>query len=95
MDKHPPNVGGVERTLAGFPFFKGFNGQAMRLATWPIDFWLQWQADMLKAAAPATADWIARRCEGTEAALRALERLTACQDVEDASKIQGEWIEGA
>ncbi len=94
MDKQPQNVGGVERAFAGFPFFKGFNGQAMRLAVWPIELWLQWQADMLKAAAPATAHWIARRREGTEAALHALERLIACEDVEDASKIQGEWIEG-
>lgn len=94
MDKRTQATAGAERNPAGFPLFNGFNGQAMRLAIWPVELWLQWQADMLKAAAPAMADWVARRREGTEAALQALERLCACADVADASKIQTEWIEG-
>ena len=94
MDKRTQAAGGAGRDIAGFPVFNGFNGQAMRLAVWPVELWLQWQADMLKAVAPAMADWVTRRREGTEAALHALERLCACEDVADASKIQAEWIEG-
>ncbi len=84
----------TEQGVAGLPPFKGFNGEAMRLAVWPMELWLQWQADLLKSAAPALADWVARRREGTEAALHALERLCTCEDIADASKIQSEWIEG-
>jgi hypothetical protein len=78
---------------AGFAFLPDFDGTAMRWAIWPMQFWLQWQADMLKALAPTTTDWLGRRREGTEAALHALEQLCACHNVADASKIQNEWIE--
>jgi hypothetical protein len=87
---------GMPGLFPGMSFFGGsggFSGQAMRWAIWPMEFWLQWQADLLKAAQPAAADWMARRREGTEAALKALERLCACHDARDASKIQSEWIE--
>jgi hypothetical protein len=94
MDKQAQTMESLVRGLSGFPFANNFNGQAMRLAVWPMEIWLQWQADLLKAAAPAVTDWMTRRREGTEAALQALERLTACQDAKDASKIQTEWIEG-
>jgi len=83
---------GAEHGLPTLPLFGdgvGFNVQAMRWASWPIEYWLQLQADMLRDA----ADWIARRREGTEAALRALEGLCACRDARDASKIQSGWIE--
>ena len=76
--------------LAGF---SRFNGQAMRLAAWPLEIWLQWQGEMLKAAAPAAADWFARRREGTEAALKTLDRLTACGDFQEAAKLQRDWVE--
>jgi hypothetical protein len=87
-------AGAVERSVAGSAPFRGFNGEAMRFAVWPMELWLQWQADLLTSAAPAFADWMARRREGTEAALHALERLCACEDMADASRIQSEWIEG-
>ena len=93
MEKKPEATEPGER---GFPFFGSFgsfNGQNMRWAIWPMEMWLNWQADMLKAAAPATADWLARRREGTEVAMRALERLCACHNAQDVSKIQSEWIE--
>jgi hypothetical protein len=80
-------------SMTGFALLTGFNGTAMRWAFWPMQLWLQWQADMLKAVAPTTADWITRRREGTEAALHALEQLCACHNVADASKVQNEWIE--
>ena len=56
---------------AGFLFLAGFNGAAMQWAIWPVQIWLQWQADVLKAAAPTATDWMKRRSEGTEAARRA------------------------
>ncbi len=93
MDKQAETKASAERAEAQFPLLNGFNGQAMRLAVWPIELWLQWQADILKAAAPAAADWMTRRREGTAAALHALERLSACRDAKDASRIQSEWIE--
>jgi hypothetical protein len=63
---------------AGFLFLAGFNGAAMQWAIWPVQIWLQWQADVLKAVAPTTTDWMKRRSEGTEAARRALEWLCTC-----------------
>jgi hypothetical protein len=93
MDKRARPPAGAGPSASGLPLFKGFNPEAMRLAMWPVELWLQWQADMLRSAAPAMADWVARRREGTEAALHALERLCTCEDMADASKIQSEWIE--
>jgi hypothetical protein len=78
---------------AGFPFLPGFNGGAVHWVVWPMQLWLQWQADVLKAMAPRTTDWMKRRREGTEAALRALEQLCACHNVAEASKVQNEWFE--
>ncbi len=78
---------------AGFPFLPGFNGGPMQWAVWPMQLWLQWQADVLKAMAPQTSDWMKRRREGTEAALHALEQLCACHNVAEASKVQNEWFE--
>jgi hypothetical protein len=83
----------VPRVTVGFPLFNAFNGQAIRLAVWPMELWLQWQADLLKAAAPATAEWLTRRREGTAAALETLERLGTCQDIKEVSRIQSEWVE--
>lgn len=78
---------------AGFPFLPGFDGGAMQWALWPMQLWLQWQADVLKTMAPQTTDWMRRRREGTEAALHALEQLCACHNVAEASKVQNQWLE--
>ncbi len=80
-------------SITAFPFLPEFNGAAMQWAVWPMQLWLQWQADMLKAVAPTATDWMTRRREGTEAALHALERLCACHNVGEASTVQKEWIE--
>ncbi len=80
-------------SISGIPFLPEFNGAAMQWAIWPMQFWLQWQADMLKAVAPTATDWMMRRREGTEAALHALEQLCACHNVAEASKVQNEWFE--
>lgn len=90
MDKQAKVAEGARQS--GFPFFNGFSGQAMRFALWPMEMWLQWQADVLKAAAPVTAEWLARRREGTESALGALQRLCACEDAEGAAKVQSDWV---
>jgi hypothetical protein len=93
MSKRARAPSSGEQGVATFLPFNGFNGEAVRLAVWPVELWLQWQADLLKSAGPALTDWMTRRREGTEAALHALERLCACEDLADVSKIQGEWIE--
>jgi hypothetical protein len=81
------------KSWAELPYVYGFNNQAMRMSLWPIQLWLQWQTGMLKAAEQVTGEWMVRRREGAEAALHAVERLTACQDPKDAPAIQSEWIE--
>lgn len=76
-----------------FAYLNGFSGSTMRMATWPIELWLRWQADMLNALAPATTEWIARRRQGTESALRALEQLGNCTDASEYAKIQSDWAQ--
>jgi len=88
MEKQIQSAEGAKRETALLPFDRS----AFRLAVWPMEFWLQWQADMMKTAASVTTDWLSRRREGAESALRALERLSACHDVNEASKVQREWI---
>lgn len=92
MDKQVKAVAGDPHGMWPLPPFSGFSGSAIRAAIWPIEFWLQWQADVLKVAAPATAEWMARRREGAEAALQALHRLCDCADVNDAARVQNEWV---
>jgi hypothetical protein len=58
---------------------------------WPIEAWLRLQSEILNAAAPAAAQWLDRRREGTTAALDSIEKLKKCKDVRDASEIQSEW----
>ena len=62
---------------------------------WPIDHWLQWQAEFLKIAAPSLNGFLDRRREALSATLRAGEKLAACRDLDDALSIQSEWAEGA
>jgi hypothetical protein len=93
MEKTMDPMDRAGHSVHEFPFFNAFNSQAMRLACWPLEMWLQWQAGMLRAAAPAAAEWLARRREGTEAALAALEQLCACERAEEASRIQSQWLE--
>ena len=56
-----------------------FDGSLTQMIARPLEAWLRWQADLLKAAQPLTADWFERRREGTDAALAALEKLTRCE----------------
>lgn len=64
----------------------------MRMALWPAELWLQWQADMLKAAAPMAAEWMNRRRDGTQAALQAIHQLCACDSANDMVRVQKEWM---
>lgn len=63
----------------------------------PFETWLRWQADMLKAAQPVTADWLERQREAATAALEAIEQLAACgpADFARVAAIQREWLDGA
>jgi len=91
MDKQSANPAfDFIENLAGFSLF---NGQALRLAAWPLEIWLQCQQEMLKVAEPAAAEWFARRREGTEAALKTLGQLTSCGDFQEAAKLQRDWVE--
>lgn len=67
---------------------QAFGWHGMRSALLPVELWLQWQADVLKVAAPAAADWMARRREETEATLSAVQQLCACEDPKEAARIQ-------
>jgi len=80
----------AEITFRDFP---GLGGQAVQLAVRPLEVWLRWQAGMLEAAAPATADWIARRHEATEATLNAIEKLGSCNDFAEMLETQSGWLE--
>jgi len=62
---------------------------------WPIDHWLQWQAELLKLAAPSLNGFLSRRGEALSAAMRTAEKLVACRDLDAALSIQSEWAEGA
>jgi hypothetical protein len=59
---------------------------------WPLEHWLQFQADLFRAAQPALLGWVDRRCEGSEAALQAFAGLATCQDLGQAMSIQSEWL---
>jgi hypothetical protein len=96
MDKAREIAERVPRGASEFTFFDGFNtfnSQAMRFFTWPVEMWLQWEAELLRAAQPAASDWLTRRREGVESALAALERLCAAERAEEATRIQSEWFE--
>lgn len=71
----------------------GFNGQALSWATWPMEMWMKWQLDMLRAALPATNGWMERRHDGAEETLETLKKLNGCSDLRSALDIQNEWLE--
>jgi hypothetical protein len=89
MDRQARSTQIFEKTFAAFPTF---NSYAARMMLWPVQAWLHLQSDMLDAAAPAAAAWITRRRQGTAAALQALDKLSKCKDMKDASQVQSEWL---
>jgi phasin protein len=72
-----------------------FGAQFMRMASYPLEFWLHCQEAMLNAAGPMGEEWTKRRRAGITAALRALEELKSCDDLAEAAVIQREWMAGA
>ena len=75
-----------------FSAFPAFSGSATRIWLWPLEIWLQLQSDALSVVATATAEWMSRRREGTAAAIKAIESLSKSQDVQEAAKVQSEWM---
>lgn len=69
--------------------------QSLLSLAWPLEHLLQLQAELLKAAEPSFNGWLNRRREGTDAVLRACEKLAACRDFGEALSIQSELIDGA
>jgi len=65
-----------------------------RLPTWPIESWLQFQADLFSAAEPALTSWLARRGEAACSALETMARLTVSRDLGEALAAQNEWLDG-
>jgi hypothetical protein len=79
-------------TLNIFSAFPAFSGTAARIMLWPIETWLQFQSETLNMVAPAAADWMTRRREGTAAAIDAIERLGKSKDAQEAAKVQSDWL---
>lgn len=93
MEKQTGKVSPSKGTSEISPFLNGFDGQALAWATWPVEMWMKWQQDILKAALPATNGWMERRQEGAEAIVQALKKLNGCSDLRTALEIQSEWLE--
>lgn len=91
MDRPGKPAERAERGPRGGASLNGFNSEMARMALWPTQLLLLWQGEALRAVASATAEWMARRQEETEAALQAVQRLCSCQHADDAAKIQREW----
>jgi hypothetical protein len=72
-----------------FPLF-----EAARMMGWPIEIWLRAQSGMLKAVQPVATGWIERRRDAATAALDAIEKLTHCNDLQEAAAIHRDWLEG-
>ncbi|HVY14097.1 MAG TPA: hypothetical protein VHB27_02630 [Rhodopila sp.] len=83
----------TQRGAEYLPFLERFSGPGIRMAVWPIQLWLSWEADVLDTAVPATTEWLVRRREGSKATYEALQRLCACKDANDAAKIQADWLQ--
>lgn len=69
--------------------------EGMPSLAWPFEHWLQFQADLFKAAEPALLGWIDRRCQGSGALLRAAGSLASCQDPGEAMAIHSDWLSGS
>jgi hypothetical protein len=87
---------GKQESGAGLPSAEvpAFEESITRLMGWPIDTWLRCQASLLEAATPATTGWVERRREAAHAALDTFERLSKCNDLQQAASIHREWLEG-
>lgn len=62
---------------------------------WAVDDWLQLQAELFGAAAPALLGWIDRRCAASGAILKAAGKLMTCQNPEELTAIHTEWLAGS
>ncbi len=58
------------------------------------NFWRA-QASALDHLDSLTQDWLARRRQGTEAALEAARKLCGCKDPAEMSSVCGEWMTGS
>jgi hypothetical protein len=69
--------------------------QASAEAAWPLEQWLLFELDLMKANEPGVIGWIDRRCEAALAALRAASELAACRDFSAALAVQSSWLDNA
>jgi hypothetical protein len=72
-----------------FPFAIPFLDTGVaRVLAGSLEQWLRLQADMLKTSEPILSGWLARQRQTSEAAIKALERLSQCHDYTEATAIQ-------
>src|ERR1700690_2429431 len=62
---------------------------------WPVEQWLQFQAELMKATTPGLTNWLNRRFDGMTATLRAVEKPASCREIGEAVAIHAEWLDGA
>lgn len=72
-------------------------GSVAEMIARPLEIWLRWQVDVVKAAEPVTSSWLERRREAAAATLEAVEQLATCRptDFGRAAEIQRDWLDGA
>lgn len=70
-----------------------FDPSFTRMIGWPVEVWLRAHSGMLKAVEPAATGWIERRREAVNAALDTFEKLSHCNDLQEAASIQRDWFE--
>lgn len=69
--------------------------QDLPSVVWPVEQWLQFQAELLKATTPGWTHWLDRRFEGLTATLHAAEKFASCREIGEVVAIQSEWLDGA
>jgi hypothetical protein len=62
---------------------------------WPLEQWLLFELDLMKANEPGVIGWIDRRCEAALAALQVASELAACRDLSAALAVQSSWLDHA
>jgi hypothetical protein len=87
--EHPARV-----PMAYLTDLSRFEGMS-QMWTRPVQAYLRWQAEMLKATEPVAIGWFERQLDATNLALENFEKIANCGDIGEAVAIQREWFEAA
>ena len=82
-----------EAPRTGLADFLRPDGRTVHAMVWPMEFWLRYETDMLKALEPLAANWLQRRREGLEAAVQAFERIAGASTLAEAAAERHAWID--